>query len=340
MSLTFLIREPGGAERRVEVEPGATFGRHPSNTCVLGDPTAGTWQARVAERGGELVLEDMGSRNGTRVVDGPLLGQGQCARLVRGARFLLGATLLEVTRARARDAAALCVDTDESAYLGTVVHAGGALEGDRDADVRFQRALADLRPRLVIADGVRAKIVDLERPETAIGRTGADVRIEHLSVSSPHARIRFDGVLGRFFVEDQGSANGSFLAEEVLLPGQERELLPETHLRFGDVHTLWVAEAFPDGSPIAAGRRERALALLVRDGELSAVQHKSALSDAALQGRHPGEILVLRGVLGPGSWVKAFRRAEFARDTIEIEKRWLVVACVLVALALALLFVV
>ncbi len=340
MSIVFVVREPGLAELRVPAEPGTTFGRHPRNTCVLRDPAVGTWQSRVAERDGQLVLEDMGGRNGTRVEDGPLLRQGQCAALREGLRFRLGGTVLEVSAGLGGDPAK---DTEprshddpgtDSPYLRTIVESEVRAGAAADASGRFDRILERLRPRLVVYDGPRSRIHDIEGTEVGIGRGDTEIRLENLSVSSLHARVAFDGKLGRFFLEDLESANGTFMTDGALAPGRRRELFPDTHLRFGEVDALWVSDSHGD-EPVPPERRKRALSLVARDGDVSREQCRRAEADAVVQGRHPGEILVLRGLVSARAWASAHQRAGLlgSSDTIEIRRGWLVLALFLVAVA-------
>ncbi|MBI2776955.1 MAG: DUF3662 domain-containing protein [Chloroflexi bacterium] len=65
---TLLVREPTGASRTIVADGGPlTIGRADTNALVLADGRASRHHARLAARGGLLILTDLGSTNGTRV---------------------------------------------------------------------------------------------------------------------------------------------------------------------------------------------------------------------------------------------------------------------------------
>ncbi len=75
--------------------------------------------------------------------------------------------------------------------------------------------------------------IPLEKPEVTIGRNPAcDIHIDNLAVSSSHARIAREGE--KFFVEDLGSLNGTFLDGKRI----EREELAEGASVTVGKHTL------------------------------------------------------------------------------------------------------
>lgn len=64
------VREPSGGARRVEVGEGpVVLGRDPACDIVLADGRVSRRHARIAPRGGFLVLSDLGSTNGTFLRD-------------------------------------------------------------------------------------------------------------------------------------------------------------------------------------------------------------------------------------------------------------------------------
>jgi hypothetical protein len=65
---TLAVTEPNRATRRLVADGGAlAIGRAESNGLVLADPRASRHHARLVARDGHLILNDLGSTNGTRV---------------------------------------------------------------------------------------------------------------------------------------------------------------------------------------------------------------------------------------------------------------------------------
>lgn len=63
-------------------------------------------------------------------------------------------------------------------------------------------------------------------------REGSDIRLNYDSqVSRQHAHLGFDGT--RFWLEDQGSRNGTFIDEERLNEGDRLVITPSTLFRVG-----------------------------------------------------------------------------------------------------------
>jgi len=75
-----------------------TIGRDETvaGACITLDRYISRRHARVSENGDQLVLEDLASRNGTRLAGGAPQPE---SRIVPGERFILGRTLLRVTKA-------------------------------------------------------------------------------------------------------------------------------------------------------------------------------------------------------------------------------------------------
>ncbi len=71
---------------------------------------------------------------------------------------------------------------------------------------------------------------------TQLGRSGSDkvdVGINDASASSKHANVSADPSTGQAFVQDDGSRNGTFLNEQKLNPGEQRQLHDNDRLRLG-----------------------------------------------------------------------------------------------------------
>lgn len=89
--LVFLEGVRSGTVLRLGDEP-VTFGRADDNTIVLTDVLVSAHHCGIARQGGEYVIEDRGSTNGT-VVNGHRLTKSH--RLVAGDRIGVGTTLVE-----------------------------------------------------------------------------------------------------------------------------------------------------------------------------------------------------------------------------------------------------
>jgi pSer/pThr/pTyr-binding forkhead associated (FHA) protein len=98
--LIFRIIEPSGAARDIQVEDGLTIGRARDNRCVVGDETVGLHHLQVLNDNGRLVIEDLGSSNGTHVKEGPVLRRGQRHIVHDGLAFRMGKTLVTATEGR------------------------------------------------------------------------------------------------------------------------------------------------------------------------------------------------------------------------------------------------
>ncbi len=87
------VHAPGRASRDVAFDgQPVTIGRAADVDLVVADPLVSRRHARLAPRGGRLVLEDLGSTNGTRVNDQVV----REAVVGPGDRIQLGATRLEI----------------------------------------------------------------------------------------------------------------------------------------------------------------------------------------------------------------------------------------------------
>jgi hypothetical protein len=184
------------------------------------------------------------------------------------------------------------------------------------SELAVAAAFKSARARFVIANDAIRRVFDLNKIEVIVGRdkaadSGVDCLIEHAAVSGKHAKIRFDRQ--RFFIEDLGSKNGTFLGSEMLPAGAPRELRPETHVKFGGVDALFVVDCDADGKKIAPLRYQAAADVLEMDGRVTKTQRAGAERDIAEKvhgDRHVGEVLLLRGLINVEQWIDAIKRAE------------------------------
>jgi two-component system, NtrC family, response regulator AtoC len=90
-----------GATRTLELTPGVeiTIGRDESATVRVDETRVSRMHARIFRRDGAVIVEDMGSRNGTRINDAKLVNARQ--ELVGGNRIRVGTTEILVAMIRA-----------------------------------------------------------------------------------------------------------------------------------------------------------------------------------------------------------------------------------------------
>jgi pSer/pThr/pTyr-binding forkhead associated (FHA) protein len=203
-----------------------------------------------------------------------------------------------------------------SSEWGTIQFFPDSQRGDF-VDVAVQGEITALHPRLVIANEVALKIVDIRGPRFVVGRMEADLSIEHKGLSRHHAVITFDRKSKRFRIEDLGSSNFTLLRGEVLPANFPREIPPESHLRFGPIDALFVADVAYGAVPVPPERIRMAAELLERSRVVSSVELRRAEREAHEQGRHVGEILVLNRAVQVDQWVKALSHAEIALVTLD-----------------------
>jgi pSer/pThr/pTyr-binding forkhead associated (FHA) protein len=83
------------------------------------------------------------------------------------------------------------------------------------------------------------KFWPLRSGRTTLGRSGvdneADVALQDASASARHAVVQGDPATGQAFVEDGGSRNGTFINEEKLDKGSQRQLHDNDRLRLGSI---------------------------------------------------------------------------------------------------------
>ncbi|MCC6388602.1 MAG: Ig-like domain repeat protein [Dehalococcoidia bacterium] len=85
----------------------------------------------------------------------------------------------------------------------------------------------------------------LDLPSLVVGRAqSSDLRIDDPSIARRHARLSFDS--GRFFIEDLGSASGTFIDGYRIEPGVPALAGPGQELRFGDAAAWYEAPESED----------------------------------------------------------------------------------------------
>jgi FHA domain len=103
-------------------------------------------------------------------------------------------------------------------------------------------------PRILVGFLVSYENVDIgqywpiHQGRNVLGRqgaaTGLDIEISHPTTSSLHALLLGTASPGRVLVEDTSSTNGTFVNDNILVPGQRWELRDGDRVRFGLFDTV------------------------------------------------------------------------------------------------------
>lgn len=82
----------------------------------------------------------------------------------------------------------------------------------------------------------------IDQPSILVGRAqGNDLILDHSSVSRRHARFTIES--GQLYVEDLGSANGTFIDDQKLDANSPTRVIEKQVIRFGDVRLVFSAPA-------------------------------------------------------------------------------------------------
>ncbi|MCG3136155.1 MAG: hypothetical protein HMLKMBBP_03995 [Planctomycetes bacterium] len=251
------------------------------------------------------VLRDLGSTNGTRIGAGDRIEADRDFEIRPGQQILAGPAILEIVSSGGPESS----DSGFAKTEKTVAITGNSMQSVLVNIARFQAA----KPRLVVALEHGRKVVALEELESVVGRSSADAKVvvDHQSVSSRHAKIRFAD--GQFQISDLGSANGTFL-DGIRISG-ESPLPPQSAVTLGTVECLFVARppettgAVGAGDPISDVLADHA----VRLGKATQQQARDAVAEHRASGRTLGEVLVERGVFTPKEWADLWKQRELLR---------------------------
>lgn len=252
-------------------DAGVTFGREIGNDIVVASGEVSRRHAQIAPGEGGYVLTDLSTNgvlvNGSRVEQKQLLGRGDVIRL-GGEEFRFYADKAKEPAASAPPPAAPVVEATpapaaapppspepafvvEQATPPAVIHgtaervAASAIGPDEstirpgakppvsEEPTRPSVARAPIASLEIINEGpMKGKRFEIYTPLTNIGR-GAhnDIAIANDSVSDSHAKIlRKDG---HWYVVDQGSTNGTYVAGRRVQG--EQQLVGAPDVRFGDI---------------------------------------------------------------------------------------------------------
>ncbi|NUP06662.1 MAG: FHA domain-containing protein [Polyangiaceae bacterium] len=191
--------------------PVVVIGRSDGDVVLFDDPYVSPRHARLVEREGQWVVQDLHSTNGVYVrVKGK-------RPLQSGDLILLGSQVLQFQ-----------LVSDEERQLGPANQHGTRVFGSKPVT-----RLARLDQRTV--DGLVGDIHYVHRDETILGReTGDIVFTSDAFLSRRHASLRRDPASDRFYLEDLDSSNGTYVAisRETVLDTGDRVRIGQHLFRF------------------------------------------------------------------------------------------------------------
>jgi pSer/pThr/pTyr-binding forkhead associated (FHA) protein len=285
--LKLIIEDDEGRKTVVPfVREEITIGRQEGNTIRLTERNVSRRHARLMRQNGHVVVEDLGSSNGTRingerisgqstVKDGDLIQIGDydlalqsdvaaAARPQRTVTAELAPEEMEASAAEAETEAEAPVaeqeegDEEEAAPAptaeqrrhSTAIIKMDQVEGSRSRKV--QDLEAEEAPRLVVLSSeFKGQEYACIRTEMKIGRTeDNDIVIDHRSLSRTHAKlVREDN--GEWRILDMQSANGMTVNGE---PYAQASLNPGDTIELGHVKLRFVSAGDSAGALSAGGR--------------------------------------------------------------------------------------
>jgi pSer/pThr/pTyr-binding forkhead associated (FHA) protein len=258
---TLVVRHPDGSETEHELSGELMIGRQDGNDLILTEGGVSRQHARVIVDGGQVLLEDLGSANGTYVNEEriseptPLTPQSQVV-LGDYALKLKGNGRPPSGARRAAKAPAPEVGEDEGAPRAT-----RAMPTVRPA--RPPGSALAKRERAAPAAGTGPVLRGLTGPwanktypiksKLVVGRAPpAAVMLEDDSISRKHAEVERNPQ-GVVYLRDLGSANGTLLNGDRI--GQEPvEVSPGDVIQFGMVEVVYESGEASSGALARKGR--------------------------------------------------------------------------------------
>lgn len=211
VQLPMFVDENG---REHPVRPGTTvIGRE--GDILLSDARASRRHAQVTNTNGTLVLEDLGSTNGTKV-DGTALASGEKRTLMGGEKVSFGGILLQLSLPGSKGGNT------------TQVFASNKTAAISSAPKK------EVPPAMLVGEG---REIPLRTGVNNFGRKAeCDVQIADPYVSGKHGQIEIteQGV----FITDTGSTNGTMLNDAKLSPNMRTAMTPEDVIRLGSMEFM------------------------------------------------------------------------------------------------------
>jgi pSer/pThr/pTyr-binding forkhead associated (FHA) protein len=290
--LKLIIEDDEGRKTVVPfVREEITIGRQEGNTIRLTERNVSRRHARLLRQNGHVVVEDLGSSNGTRINGERISGQsaikdGDLIQIGDYDLALQSEAAAAAAAARARSAPAAADDetsdpdasgSEPETETETPVHDDSASTGASGDQRRHSTAIIrmdsventrsrkvkdlgeDEAPRLVVTSAeLKGQEFSCIRTEMRIGRTDDnDIVIDHRSLSRTHAKIvREDN--GEWRIIDMQSANGMKINGESYA---QASLSPGDVIELGHVKLSFVAAGDSAAAVMSGGRSKLPLAL-------------------------------------------------------------------------------
>jgi pSer/pThr/pTyr-binding forkhead associated (FHA) protein len=203
MALTVVVRSGDVASPTISFDaPRLVIGRGPSSEIRLPDPSISQRHASIQQRGGDYIIIDEGSTNGTFV--GPVRLSPHAARVLRSGDLVrVGRIWLEL-RVEAVPPSPNPQQSTKELALALVAGALSA-QGEQAA------------PRVLVTEGPdigrELTLQEIGRPYV-IGRGKVDLTLEEADASRRHVELERRG--DQLLVRDLGSKNGTLLGERRL----------------------------------------------------------------------------------------------------------------------------
>jgi len=320
---SIVIKHPDGSSHEHVVSEQLTVGRSEGNDLVLTEGGVSRKHARFFVEGGAILVEDIGSANGTWVdgnrIDSPtrlaaasqvVIGDYEIAVKDGGARRATGQRPQRPSGGSPRPGGAP-VPRSTRVVPATKRPAGGAGLARRPARPAGGRTPGGNAPVLRGLSGVaNGKTFPLSGT-MLVGRVaGVDIQIEDDSVSRKHAEVEARG--RRVVVRDLGSANGTTVNGE--------PLEGDVELADGDILQFGVVEVAFETGGAGAGAIARPGGAPVRPSRAAAPPSYDSRSSASFEDDEPGMppqrkrlfiigggvlgllfvVVLIKAVMGPG----------------------------------------
>jgi ABC transport system ATP-binding/permease protein len=251
---TLIVRHPDGTQSEHELSGELKIGRQDGNDLVLSEGGVSRQHARLFMEGGKVLLEDLGSSNGT-YVDGErvaepvmLTPQSQVALGDYELKLKGGGRTASGPRKAVRTGAAPALGTEGGAPRSTrampsikPARPPGSQLAKRERPAPGPAAEPSAGPVLRGLTGPWANMLYPVQGKLLVGRMPpAAVLLEDDSISRKHAEVERNA-RGAVILRDLGSANGTLLNGERI--GQEPlELNPGDIIQFGMVEMVYETE--------------------------------------------------------------------------------------------------